>query len=380
MPERPIPPEALKSMDINPENPESDNERLEKLMEEERGEHDKRLDEVIGGFLQRRDDDEAHKLDVVADALLTRRDKPGKTKSRIRTLILALSGAATGTYGAGQIAALFETCINPGEVDNCVGVSTGSGPLLYYLSGKEIFYKGASIYTHILEQSGFLNFKNWPRIMDVWVVIKAFLTGERAVDTKAVIRAPSGFWVIAQNTETGKNEIIDAKPDPINAVHASMAVPYFYGEKVELEGGTYTDGAFAEIPFEEIIKKFKPTHVLIIPNMPFEDLANFKIVNGILRVIEWLLPEKGTPGVFKKVLQREKDVKSLRLACDEMAAEYGVKIGWFWPPDCKLKTITTDQKILKNAMRTAAADAYKKLNKNNPDPAKREKHDFPFWE
>ena len=380
MSERPIPPEVYQAaMGDNPENPELDNERLEKLMEEERREHDKRLDEVVDGFVMRREDEEARKLNEVVGGLTTRREAGKKGASKIRTLILALSGAATGTYEAGQLAALLETGITPKEIDNCVGISTGAGGLLYYVTSRENYYKGVGIYTHVLNEKGFLNWKNWPRIMNLGVVFRAVLKGERAVNIPAVMASSSGFWVIAQNTLNEKNEIINAKNDPINAVHATMAVPYFYGEKVQVEGGTYTDGAFAETPLEDIIKKFEPTHVLIIPNMPFEDLANFKIVNGVLKVIEWFLPEEGTPGVFKKVLQREGDVKSLRQACDEISVRYGVKIGWLWPPDCGIRPTTTDSALLQNALQAAAVDAYKKFNKYNPDPTKREKQDFPFW-
>ncbi|OGE86121.1 MAG: hypothetical protein A3J48_02680 [Candidatus Doudnabacteria bacterium RIFCSPHIGHO2_02_FULL_46_11] len=385
MPERPTPPEAYRA--INPEKqPEKKDsgyesaERIEQLMKQERREHDERLGEVIDAFVLRRNDDEAGKLDVVAKTLIARRDDK-KTTAKIRTLILALSGAARGAYGTGQLAALWEAGITPREIDDCVGISAGSASLLYYLGGHEHTYKGASIYTHVLQKNGFVSFsvKRWPKIMNVFVAVKAFLKGPRAVDQSAVLAAPSRFWVVAQNTGTQKNELVDAKTDLINAVHASMAVPYFYGEKIQLRGGAYIDGAFAQIPFEEIIKTCKPTHILVMPNMPFEELVNFKISNGILKAVEWLLPEQGTAGVFKKVLRGEADIKSLRLACDEMSAHYGVKIGWLWPPDCALAATTTDRALLLKAMLASAKDAYRKFNKNNPDPGKREKRDFPFW-
>src|SRR3989344_5168474 len=201
MSERPIPPEVYQAaMGDNPENPELDNERLEKLMEEERREHDKRLDKVVDVFVMRREDEEARKLNEVVGGLTTRREAGKKGASKIRTLILALSGAATGTYEAGQLAALLETGITPKEIDNCVGISTGAGGLLYYVTGRENYYKGVGIYTHVLNEKGFLNWKNWPRIMNLGVVFRAVLKGERAVNIPAVMASSSGFWVIAQNT------------------------------------------------------------------------------------------------------------------------------------------------------------------------------------
>jgi len=194
-----------------------------------------------------------------------------KRHEDIRTVLLILSGANLGVYGAGVTIALHLLGLAD-TFDVVVGMSTGAGIGGYYLAGEKQMFLGGSIYYTEFSGTSFINYQRPRKIIDVALISEVMRRGRTKMDMEAIKKSRSKFFVGVTHAETGSGEWIDAKsaiPDIIAAIEASAAMPLGYNPPVVVNEKPYYDGGLAlSCPIMEVCEKFQPTDVLVLPNRP----------------------------------------------------------------------------------------------------------------
>jgi predicted patatin/cPLA2 family phospholipase len=326
---------ALKKdeVDIAEEEAYRDNVDFEKRQGEEFEHWEEMLHEVIGNLKKKRDD-------------------PDGAGKEIRPLLLCLGGGMRGPYGAGQVVALRKMGFGE-SFDTVVGISAGAPNAAYFLAGDEQVMLGSSIYYEDCTDQEFLNFRRLHKIMDVRHAVAAFLGGKKKLDVDAIQKSRSALYIQATNNDTNEATLIDAKHNNagiVEAVHASMALPILYREAVPIDGQEFVDGGFEPVPVEEVIDKFNPTDIIVLPNLPFNGASNFNFADG-RHMLAQMLPRVGSLSFLEKVLKQKKE---LREAFGKMRKEKNVNVGVMWPPEAGLTQVSSDPKEIKAAIMAAA--------------------------
>lgn len=302
----------------------------------------------------------------------------------MKVVSVKLGTGTMSVYGAAQDVALRDMGFDD-LVDVTIGSSGASGPALYAAAGTPEY--GASMFMNEVSKDEFIARKKatlgggMPLRLDTGVIARAMRSGPKAVNQDAIRRSGKEVYAVGVNTRTKKAELIDfnALPDMIVGCEASSAIPLFR-EAVEIGGQRYYDGAFAAFPFEEVIERFKPTHLIIQPNAPFR----------LMKQLQYLGPEKfalwltstltkrygslGTPagslGADVASIGPLESVSHLITSIEEfirmkenskeliakLEQTHHVKIAILWPPDEDMGSLINDA----DTLRRAVLEAYRK--------------------
>jgi predicted patatin/cPLA2 family phospholipase len=304
------------------------------------------------------------KRDALADVVKAMGEKKAaqSTAARdVKILIIVLGGAMQGPYGAGQMCALQEmgyTSKNINELDGFLGISAGASTCAFGMAGKKQALLGTSYFYTICASKAFFNYMRIHQVIDVSVIEEALRKEPTKLDVEAVRKNPARFYVQAYNATKGEPEFINAKDphvDMVDAIHGSMAIPLVYNKAISINGCRYTDGAFDDpLPILRAIREFKPTHILILPNMPFNQVplgAPSEIKNLLIKAI----PHSGSFGFLRKVLSNR---QALRQSLEKIAEQNHIKIGVAWPPDMGLGSFTQNVEQIKAAIKASAKDIF----------------------
>ncbi|TRZ64753.1 hypothetical protein D4R20_02255 [bacterium] len=317
---------------------------------------------------------EWHKmLEVVLENLKKKRDDPNGEGKEVRPLLLVLGGGMAGSYGAGQVSSLVHSGYMK-TFNQAVGISAGACDIAYALAGKEQVLLGSSIYYEDCTKDEFLvnpitdtmklvkNPGRLKQIMNVgYLSDVVFDHGPKKLDIDAIQQSSTEFYVQATditNPKEQKSELINAKEKGIiKSIHASMALPWVYRKSVEIDGKQYQDGALLEsFPLEEVIKKFKPTDVLVLPQVPFENIVGVEEEAKKLSSIAKYIPNMaslniGSATLLKKFIQSR---GNQREALEYIQEQTGVNVGIMYPPNCGMMPITNDPETVKASVLAAA--------------------------
>lgn len=308
-------------------------------------------------------------LQVVLEHFKAKRDDPEGEGKNYRILIFALGGGMRGPYGAGDVAGLNEVGLTADKADILAGISAGAANLIYYAGGKLHTLRGAAIYYYQCATKAFLNVLGRPQhMMDSRVVIDVMRQGPQAVDQETVRKGPEFYAGITPKDDPHAPvefaDIKKSKPDLITPVGASMNVPILFapGIKVNTGGLTieYIDGAFGELPLEELTERFGPTDILVLPNIPFQRVEDFKPTGS------WVerLPRSGSVGTIRKFLQVAGE---LRKSLEFFEKEKGVNIGMMWPPNRGLETLNNDPDVVQLGIYDTIKDTIEQCGEKIPD-------------
>jgi len=211
---------------------------------------------------------------------------------RYRTLILVSSGVMRGVCGGAHAIALDKFGLTH-VFDVAVGVSTGAPMLGFFLAGQ--IQQCLSIYWDEAAGSKFIDprrfYKGGRPIADTDYLCGVF---RQKMDQEAVLRSRTRFYAGVTCVHTGQGHLLNVKeavPDPVEAMHASCAMPRLCGRTVSLGGAEYVDGAVsANMPIRESIETFEPTDILVLANCPRDEkerryitLASRIMVGGFSR-------------------------------------------------------------------------------------------------
>lgn len=325
--------------------------------------------------LEKRKDKEFHEwqkhLQVVIEHLKKRRDDPEGEGKKYRPLLLILGGGMRGPYSAAQVIALNEMGLDATKFDTVVGISAGAGTSSYYMAGKEQTYKGTAIFYDECTSKDFLNLMRVRHVMDATVVGKTMREGDKALDQEAIMASPTEFYVAVTRQENKQAELIDvktAKPGMVSALEASMNVPLLRAPGIEVNGVSYIDGGFDPLPLKEVINKFQPTDILVLPNVPFDRLETFKPSKAEMflssNFAEKALPYSGMPGTVLKFLKIAQELRNL---LESFKREQNVNVGILWPPDRGLSNQAAEHDTIKGGVYETVRDTFRQLGEKEPE-------------
>ena len=191
----------------------------------------------------------------------------------IRTAALACPGVMRGVYAGGGGIALDRFRLTD-VLDDGFGISTGGPAVGFFLAGQ--VQKHIDLYWNEAASERFIHFPRFWQgsrpVADTDYICGVF---RDKMDQEAIRRSRTRFFVGATCVNTGGGHFIDAKatkPDIVEAIHASLALPKLCGRVVTINGIDYVDGSGAmSFPVQKIVETFDPTDLLIFANCPSED-------------------------------------------------------------------------------------------------------------
>jgi predicted patatin/cPLA2 family phospholipase len=267
-----------------------------------------------------------------------------------RTVLLILSGANCGAYGAGSGMALHELGLE-NVFDLVVGVSTGAWIGAYFLAGAMQMRLGASIYYENFSGSRFVSYRRGKFIFNKEAIVSATRNGRKTLNIEAVQSNRSEFFV-GVTTQDGSGIFIDAKtaiPDMWAALDASSASPLAYHRPVTVDHSYYWDGGIAfPFPIRQVCDQFLPTDILVLPNVPQSSKRNFHL-------LEYLFGEtmlRHIPRHLRGLIYRRK--KLFRESLSYLSKIKDVNIGILYPPDCELHSLSRNPQKLRMATQKSA--------------------------
>lgn len=335
--------------------PEREYQELQKENFEEHEKWQNNLKEVVVAMRKKRDD-----IQEVVRAM--KQKKLGQPAAQgIRVLVVVLGGGMQGPYGAGQMCALQEmgyTSSHINERDVFLGISAGAATCAFGIAGRKQALLGTSYFYTVCTTKAFMNYMRLHQVMDVSVIGQALKNEFTKLDVEAIRRNPAQFYVQAYNENTKEPEFINTKDtslDMTDALLASMAIPVIYNKTLVINGVKYSDGAFDDpLPVVRAIQRFRPTHILILPNTPFNRIPLGE-PSKLERLLVKAIPHAGSLGFVRKVLNNR---HALRQSLEAVAQNHNVKIGVAWPPEMGLGMMTQDKTKIKTAVRAAAKDFF----------------------
>ena len=270
---------------------------------------------------------------------------------QIRPMLIICGGALRGTYGAGAVCALHALGLED-VFDVVIGLSTGSGIGAYYLAGHEQTLLGTTIYyddcTH-----DFVSMRPYPKA-DIDYLETVFRKAKK-LDTGAIQRHRSQFFVGVTDWQTGEHSIINAKeanPDMITAIKASMAIAPLYRKPVLVNGRQYVDGSISRMLPIDLIEQFSPTDILVIANRPesewVQKMTSLK-VQAIKHILGIGMPERVQRAILAMNDMQEKDAQLFaRLPMNKEIV--------FAPRNGKVNLLTTNSLELRNGAISSALE------------------------
>jgi predicted patatin/cPLA2 family phospholipase len=292
--------------------------------------------------------------DAVLSNLILKRDRL-KGHENVRPLLLTLGGGTRGVYGAGAVAALHMLGFANIFTD-AVGISTGAGINAYFLAGFEQTLLGTSLYYEECATKAFIDFSRWNMMVDIGHVIRAMQTGRKKLDCEAISSSPTSFHVVV-TAQDGTPHILDAKaalPDMVSAIHASMAIPAVYAKKIRVNGEDYVDGALNPFPIRQIIDRFQPTDIIVLPNQTRASLGKipFSLRQALLSMTA--IRNCSFAATGRAMIRQTQIHHALRHA---KTCVPNVKI--LWPPEKNISVLTTDAYKLKEAVIASAQATFR---------------------
>lgn len=350
---------------------------------------------------------------VLDELRFMKADPSGAETAGVRPLLLIMGGGMKGPYCAGQVAGLHD--VGMGDVfKNVVGFSAGSGPAAYFVAGADQVRKATALFREDCTSEEFLSLKRL-KIIDTGVIASNMRSGEKALDQEVIRESPTGLYAGVTNAETGEVEFVDLKTatrdselDMVAVCEASSAIPLFE-DPFEVNGNMYLDGSLGELPFNNLIKQFRPTSILVLPNMPFSEIDTLEqaSVESIALWAAKLLGSEGSLGTGPLVQTEEKStvarvanslqqtlgiksssgktIKNIKQmvtgatrtevpsrqdtleSIQEIEQITDVKIGVLWPPQAGLGNLTNHPGTVKSAIMMAHLDVYKQLGQKPPE-------------
>jgi predicted patatin/cPLA2 family phospholipase len=337
------------------------------------------LDETlrISEDLEKRNDAEfaewKKSLDVVVGALKRHKEakESGKTLEgeEMRPLLLIIGAGMRAPYGLGQAIGLESMGFGADTFDNVVGISAGACIASYYVAGD--IEKGASMFWNKLSNKEFINMSriHQGNVVDVSMAARDMMEdGPDRVNQDTIRNAKTGLYFgvtkQARDGEDFTEEFLDAKkiPDMMAGIEATMTIPVISDPSrkgVEIEGENYYDGAFVPLPIDDVIKKFNPTHVLVLPNIPFDRLETFEASGGetFVGLLAGLAGGLTSVAALKQIERMLTNKERMREHLERIQNIDGVHVGIAWPPDCALGSLG----INRDAMQAAALRSAKQI-------------------
>jgi len=195
----------------------------------------------------------------------------GKEDPDTRVALFILPGGIRGVSGGAEVTAIDDAGLTNG-IKVVIGGSTGAHIGGWLLAGNPRL--GTTIFSEECTTADFIRKK---RILDGYGMDVEYLSqiyrgeaGHKKLDTERIKRAKPDFLIAATEYETGKGVLLDGKQEPIiDKIEASSVAGPLYTKPVIIDNVRYGDAsAGAYFPVQEVVNRYKPTHILVLANHP----------------------------------------------------------------------------------------------------------------
>lgn len=302
-----------------------------------------------------------NQLTAVIESIKKKHDDPEGEGKKIRPLLYVMSGGLEGPYSVGQAMALQDMGYDK-DFDVLVGASTGSVVAGYMAAGQ--VESAASNYEKMTSKE-FFDSHRVREMVDVDYAVSFVKDGPDAMNTEQFYKDPRELYFQVYNDGTGQTEFVDPKkiPEgPFEAIRASAALPYIYNKKVKLRDSEYRDGGINPLPIDQIIEKFKPTDILILPNRSYSETTVHKF-SEVGWAFSKILPEKGPLRLLKNLVKRRHEFQKELGGLKDIK---GVNVGIMWPPLEDLSLLGQDVDKMKAAVLAAEHHTFEKFGQQPP--------------
>lgn len=218
-----------------------------------------------------------------------------ETMKTEKIAIVTSGGGMKCAYSAGALVALARE-LKIANPDLFVAASGSVGAMFYYLAGQYDDIEKA--WTRFIPSPHFIRYAPFPALRINYLVdtiSKQYLP----LDTDAVERSQTEYFVPVTDTKTGETKFIDRNLwlNPYEIIRAATAIPILYNGHVQLGGKSYLDGDFSVGMVDLIDQAIKAgaTRILCITNSD----APTKVGKAILRMYGAMLK----PGLRKAMLR-----------------------------------------------------------------------------
>ncbi|MDO8523865.1 MAG: patatin-like phospholipase family protein, partial [bacterium] len=277
--------------------------------------------------------------------LLQRRDS---RHQEIKPLLLIGHGAQRGVFGGAQAIALERAGLSD-AFDTVVGVSAGAPTAAYFLAGQSAL--GTSIYYEECASKRFISKRRYfwgERIMNTGYLCDVMRGNEsnKKLDIRALRASRPEAFAVATHKEGGHGVFLDMKRsvDPVEIIHASIAVPGVASNGVEIADELYLDGGASPLPVSDVIDEFHPTDILILANRS-EDGEFWSTL------MEYLFEEPfltGLPEVTHNKFSKKQREKAFKDALTFIRSQSGCRMAILWTDD-KIRSSTQNRQKLRSA-------------------------------
>ncbi len=174
---------------------------------------------------------------------------------KLKRGLVVEGGGMRGSHTCGALMGLIESGF--WEFDVVAATSAGACTSAFLVSRQ--FDLLPRIWTEHLHGAQFIKYRNLARrtasVMDLDYLIDHVFANMQPLDTKAIQKSPTQFYMVATSCETGKPRYFEGHKDPIlPALKASSALPLAYREPVAIEGSRYVDGGLSDaIPIQKAL-------------------------------------------------------------------------------------------------------------------------------
>lgn len=228
--------------------------------------------------------------------------------------VFACTGGNRGAIGAGQASAL-ETWGLQKNLTVMSGASAGLASVAYLSTGtlsraRRIFWREGASRAYV----SFSPQRLWQgTTADVGHLVSVFRgeIGNDALDLSALRACRADVCGVVVDYETAEGRLIDLKktPDPIAAIHASIAMAHLYRRPVYVEGRRCFDGVGMPLPAEMLARQWGLDGLIVFANRP--------------KINHWSLTKRMLESIGVQLLP-----KHLRLAARRRHAEFEAGIAF----------------------------------------------------
>lgn len=222
-----------------------------------------------------------------------------KNKKVNRVLVLD-GGGMQGSFMVGILKYFNEHGIRPEFFDCIVGTSVGAYDACYWATDQ--FKEGLRIWEKHLP-NGFIKWKKLVPKVDIKYLEKV-ITKIEPLDIEKLRALKTNIYMPLSNPKTLRANFVclNKTKEPINALLAGVAMPFFSHYKIYKNKRYYDGGLIAQPPLD-FAKKLKPKEIWILLTYP----KGFRLKKWIYNTVAWVLASNLSE---KKLLQNCPDCEN----------------------------------------------------------------------
>lgn len=199
----------------------------------------------------------------------------GGGASGIHSLLLILGGGMNMFFGWAAVNVLEKMGLR--NFTTVIGTSAGALIGSYFVAGQSEV--GASMYYEELASRRFVQYLG-RNIFDLDYAESLLREGKYRLDGRNILSSSTQLYLTLTRWDDGKGILVKAGTpgvDIVSLIKAAVAPPGIYNDPLYPLGSRerYADGAIAfPFPLQETMRRFSPTHLVVIANNPLTHLPS----------------------------------------------------------------------------------------------------------